>query len=283
VAAALATAVAVALLTPHEKAALVVVSGQPAPVGVGGVLIQPATRHEPRPWGSLVFADQEGGPIRAFRDLPPFRAASTYANAEDAFAAGRETAAALRRLGVDVDLAPVVDLPDGPLGSRQFADPQFALAFARALGRHACVKHFPGLGTLPISTDERLRVYGHVRERDLAPFAAAIRAGVRCVMVGHGIYPELGPRRAVIERATYRLLRAKLRFRGVIITDSMGVLGDDGPRYGVEAIRAGADLVLFTSPSQAIDAERRLVPLARRGLLDEHVARVLALRRLLHR
>ena len=282
-AAALATAVAVALLTPHEKAALVVVSGQPAPVGVGGVLVQSATRREPRPWGSLVFADQEGGPIRAFRELPPFSAASAYASADDAFVAGRETAAALRRIGVDVDLAPVVDLPDGPLGSRQFADPRFALAFARGLGRHACVKHFPGLGTLAVSTDERLRVYGHVRRRDLAPFAAAIHAGVRCVMVGHGIYPELGPRRAVIERATYRLLRGTLRFRGVIITDSMGVVGDDGPRYGVAAIRAGADLALFTSPAQAIDAERRLVPLARRGLLDEHVARVLALRRLLQR
>jgi beta-N-acetylhexosaminidase len=145
------------------------------------------------------------------------------------------------------------------------------------------VKHFPGLGTLPISTDERLRVHGHVRERDLAPFATAIQAGVRCVMVGHGIYPELGPRRAVIERATYRLLRGRLRFRGVVITDSMGVLGDDGPRYGVDAIRAGADLVLFTSPSQALDAEQRLLPLARAGLLDRHVARVLALRGALHR
>jgi beta-N-acetylhexosaminidase len=102
-------------------------------------------------------------------------------------------------------------------------------------------------------------------------------------MVGHGIYPILGRRRALIERATYRLLRGRLGFDGVVITDSMGVLGDDGPRYGVEAIRAGADLVLFTSPSQAADAERRLLPLARRGLLDEHVARVLALRRLLHR
>jgi beta-N-acetylhexosaminidase len=281
--AALATAAAVAFLTPQEKAALVVVSGQPAPVGVGGVLVQPATRGDARPWGSVVFADQEGGPVRAFRELPPFAAASSYTSEDAAYAAARTTAHALGRVDVDVDLAPVVDLADGPLGSRQFADPRFALAFARGLGRHACVKHFPGLGTLPVSTDARLRVHGHLRPQDLAPFAAAIRAGVACVMVGHGIYPSLGPRRAVIERSTYRLLRGRLGFRGVAITDSMGVLGDDGPRYGVEAIRAGADLALFTSPSQAAEAERLLLPLARSGALDVHVVRVLALRQRLGR
>src|SRR5919201_5536314 len=145
---ALATAVAVALLTPQEKAALVVVSGQPAPVRVGGVLVQPATRAAARPWGSLVFADQEGGRVRAFRTLPPFRAASAYTSEDEAFAAGRATGHALRRIGVDVDLAPVLDLRDGPLGSRQFDDSSFALAFARGLGAHACVKHFPGLGSL---------------------------------------------------------------------------------------------------------------------------------------
>lgn len=276
---ALATAAALAFMTPQEKAALVVVSGQPAPVGVGGVLVQPATRRLTRPWGSLVFADQEGGEVRAFPALPPFGAAASYRSAATAAVAARRTARALARVGVDIDLAPVVDLADGPLGSRQFADPRFAVAFARGLGRHACVKHFPGLGTLPVSTDARLRVHGHVRAADLAPFAAAIRGGVPCVMVGHGIYPSLGRRRAMIERATYRLLRGRLGFRGVVITDSLGVLGDDGPRYGVEAIRAGADLVLFTSPVQAAEEERLLLPLARRGDLDEHVARVLALRR----
>ena len=50
--------------------------------------------------------------------------------------------------------APVLDLPDGPLGSRQFARPEYGVAFAQGLGSAACVKHFPGLGSTPLSTDE---------------------------------------------------------------------------------------------------------------------------------
>jgi beta-N-acetylhexosaminidase len=276
--AALAAAAAAALLTPHQKAALVVASGLPAEPGVAAVLVRPWDRSLPRPRGALVLADQEGGTARGLRELPPWAAASSYSSAAAAFAAGRETGRGLRAAGVDVDLAPVLDLTDGPLGSRQFRSPSYGLAFARALGRAACVKHFPGLGPLPISTDERLHVYGTLRAADVAPFRAAIRAGVRCVMVGHGIYRNLGPRRAALEPAAYRLLR-RLGFRGVAITDSFGVLGDDGPGYAPRAIRAGADVVLYTSGAQAREAIRRLLPMARRGELDLHVARVLAWRR----
>ena len=153
---------------------------------------------------------------------------------------GREetTAAALRRAGVDATFAPVLDLPDGPLGSRQFARPEYGVAFARGLGPAACPKHFPGLGSTPKSTDVA-RVYGVLRSEDLAPFRAAVRAGVPCVMVGHAIYPRLGPRRASFEPKTYALLR-RLGFRGVAITDSIGVLGSPyAPFWARLALRAG--------------------------------------------
>ena len=58
-------------LTPQQKAALVVVSGLPAPAGVGGVIVQRYDRNASRPAGGLVFVDQEGGDVRAFRELPP--------------------------------------------------------------------------------------------------------------------------------------------------------------------------------------------------------------------
>jgi beta-N-acetylhexosaminidase len=276
--AALAAAVTAALLAPEQKAALVVASGLPAPPGVAAVLVQRGTRSHCCPGRPLVLADQEGGKVRALPELPPVAAAGDYGSVGEALAAGRETGAALARARVDVDLAPVLDLSEGPLGRRQFLAPAFALAFARGLGRRACVKHFPGLGTLPVSTDERLYVHGRVRSRDVAPFRAAVRAGAPCVMVGHGIYGNLGPRRAALEPAAYRLLR-RLGFRGVAMTDSLGVLGDDGPRYAVRAVRAGADVVLYTSGVQAREAIRRLLPLARRGELDAHVARVLRWRR----
>lgn len=267
-----------AALTPREKAEAVVVAGMPAGRGFGGVLVRQWNTDAPRPRGALVFADQEGGTVKAFRSLAPWRAASQYRSAREAFAAGRETAADLARAGVDVSYAPVLDLPDGPLGSRHFARPEYGVAFARGLGRRACVKHFPGLGSTPLSTDIA-RVYGVVRTQDLAPFRAAIRAGVPCVMVSHAIYPRFGPRRASLEPKTYELLR-RLGFRGVAVTDSLGVLGSPyAPYWARLAMRAGADMVLTTSATDARRMVDALVPLARAGELDEAVVRVLRYRR----
>jgi beta-N-acetylhexosaminidase len=278
--AALITAATLMGLTPHQKAALVVVSGLPAPRGVAGVLVRRWDRTEPRPPGALVFVDQEGGEVRAFPDLPPRQVARAIGSKKEAFIAGAATGAALRRVGVDVDLAPVLDLPDGPLGSRQFRSPFFGVAFGRGLAAAhagACAKHFPGLGTLAVSTDDRPYVRGRLRDRDLSPYRAAVEGGIDCVMVGHGVYPSLGPRRAVLEPATYTLLRS-LSFNGVAITDSLSVVRGRAAEWAVAAARAGADLLLFTSAADAARAIRALLPLARVGELDEHVRRVLAFR-----
>ena len=269
-----------AALTPREKAELVVVAGMPAGEGFGGVLVRQWNVEAPRPRGAIVFADQEGGTVKTFRSLAPWRAASQYRHAAEALTAGRETARDLRRAGVHAAFAPVLDLPDGPLGSRHFARPELAVAFARGLGRAACVKHFPGLGSTPESTDVA-RVYGVLRAQDLRPFRDAIRAGVPCVMVGHAIYPRFGPRRASFERKTYELLR-DLGFDGVAITDSLGVLGSPyAPFWARLALRAGADMVLTTSARDARRMVDALVPLARAGELDRAVVRVLRYRRTL--
>ena len=102
-------------------------------------------------------------------------------------------------------VGPVGDVgSDGPLGSRQYRSPRFGLAFARGLeagGVAACAKHFPGLGPLAASTDDRLYVRARLRQADLAPYREAIAAGIPCVMVGHGIYRNVGPRRATLEPA----------------------------------------------------------------------------------
>jgi beta-N-acetylhexosaminidase len=275
----IATAAAIAL-TPQQKAALVVVSGLPAPRGVGGVIVRRWDRDRPRPPGTLVFVDQEGGDVRAFPNLPPWKPARDVRSKAEAFRSGRTTALALRRAGVHVDLAPVLDLPDGPLGSRQFRSPSYGVAFARGLaaGRvGACVKHFPGLGSLAYSTDDRPYVRGRIRNADLTPYRAAVEASVPCVMVGHGVYPELGARRATLEPEAYRLLRS-LGFDGIAITDSLNVVRGHAEDWAVAAARAGADLLLFTSPAYARRAIRALIPLARRGELDGQVARVLRFR-----
>jgi beta-glucosidase-like glycosyl hydrolase len=261
--AALPVLLTVLAMTPQQKAEVLVVTTARAGVFSGAA--------------GITFADQEGGAVRALRDAPPWQPARSYTSAAHAFAAARRTVPALRAAGVDVDFAPVLDAPDGPLGARQFARTEYAVAFARGLGRAACAKHFPGLGTADYSTDERPHVDAHVRARDLAPFRRAIRNGLRCVMVGNAFY---GTRfRASLEPSTYRLLR-RLGFAGVAITDSLSLVrAAPVERWAPQAIRAGADMVLFTSPRHARRAVRSLLPLARRGELDRHVARVLQLRR----
>jgi beta-N-acetylhexosaminidase len=271
---------AVADLTPRQKAALVVVSGLPAPPGAGGVLVQRWSRNAPRPPGALVFVDQEGGATRAFRDLPPTRPAAAYSSEAQALAAGRATGLALRGAHVDVDLAPVLDSPDGPLGAREFRRPSIGLAFGRGLaasGEGWCAKHFPGLGSAAVSTDDRPHVNAVIRPRELAGFRAAIAAGVPCVMVNNAFYGPFGRRRASLEPAAYRLLRST-GFRGVAITDSLSIVAHPPRDWPVAAARAGADLLLFTSPKHARAAIEELLPLARSGELDAHVARVLSFR-----
>jgi beta-N-acetylhexosaminidase len=273
-------AAAVTALGPQQKAALLVVSGLPAPQGVGGVLVQRWTSNYEWNSDAIVFADQEGGEVRALRAIPPARPASAYRSAADARAAGRATGRALSAAGVDVDLAPVLDAPDGPLGSRHFRRSELGLAFARGLregGSHACVKHFPGLGTARISTDEEPHVDAHVRSSEVAAFGSAVRAGVQCVMTSNAFY-DGAPYRATISSDTYRRLRG-LGFQGIAITDSLSIVRRAPvERWARSAVLAGADLVLFTSPAQARRAIAALTPLARSGALDGHVARVLAFR-----
>jgi beta-glucosidase-like glycosyl hydrolase len=95
-------------------------------------------------------------------------------------------------------------------------------------------------------------------------------------MVSHAFY---GTRyRASLEPSTYRRLR-RLGFDGVAITDSLSLVrAAPVERWAPQAARAGADMLLFTSPGHARRAIRALVPLARRGELDRHVERILRLR-----
>ncbi|MBW3592931.1 MAG: hypothetical protein KY396_04480 [Actinobacteria bacterium] len=272
----------VAALTPREKAALVVISGLPAPEGVGGVIARRWDRDLPRPRGAVVYVDQEGGEASAYPELPPGRWASEFSSPREAFVAGRATGRALRREGVHVDFAPVLDEPDGPLGARHFASPEIAVAFGRGLGAGgagACAKHFPGLGSAPISTDLRPRVLARIRASELDAFRASIRAGVPCVMLSHALYARFGDERAIAAPGAYRMLRS-LGFRGLAITDSLSIVRGRWPVvWARQAMRAGADAVLFTSPDDARRAIAALVPLARRGELDPAVARVLEFRR----
>lgn len=251
----------------------------------------------------VVAADQEGGETRILPWAPPAGSAPAQAAAGSVRADAKAAATALRMAGVTVSLAPVGDVPTvdgaavaGRAFSRDPAAASHAMAAAvagwRAGGVAATAKHFPGLGGATVNTDDGpatvTRSRAELEAADLPPFAAAIRAGVPLVMIGHARYPALDADQiasqspAIIER----LLRDRLRFRGVVVTDSMEArasLATGGiAAVSERAVRAGADLLLLTGRGSYAPVYRHLLALAKRSpafraRVRESAARVLAL------
>jgi beta-N-acetylhexosaminidase len=265
----------------------------------------------PRPRGLgaplLVMIDQEGGQVKRLRGAPTYSPAQLgrIGSAALAHSQGRATAANLRGVGVNVDLAPVVDV--GRPGSFQqvtqrsySSNPavaaRMAAAFVRGLqegGVAATLKHFPGLGTVSRNEDDvaqRVSLpLATLRRIDETPFAAGIAAGAKLVMTSTAIYPALATRPAMLSApVSTGELRGHLGFTGVSITDDVTVRGlarfGNPASLGLAATRAGNDLLLYAggygSASASADA---LVRTARAGRLDlgalrASAARVLALR-----
>ena len=221
--------------------------------------------------------------MRAFTDAPPVEWASAYATEREAHEAGLATGRALRDRGVDVDLAPVLDASSGPLGAAplpESCDRRSRLPAASPREAWTRVR-----STSPVSAPRRPRptsrstVPARLVPAELAAFRAAVESGIACVMTGHAVYAPYGSAGRDGAAARMRTLR-RWGFDGVVITDSLNVVSS-GPWSAVWARRAalaGADLLLFTSPEHARRAISALLPLARRGDLDEAVRRVLALR-----
>jgi beta-N-acetylhexosaminidase len=237
----------------------------------------------------LVMADQEGGGVQrlgaAVTSLPwPREMAASTTPAQVQSAASR-LGRQMRALGVNVDLAPVLDVDarpgpssSNPDGKRSFSgDPAVAAAygtaFVRGLAGHglAVAKHFPGLGGSTGNTDYgagQTLPLSKLEQQALPVFAAAISAGVPAVMVANAAVPGIGATPASLSSTVIDgLLRQRLGFTGLVVTDSLSAgaisaAGYDVPHATVAAIRAGADVVLFgstlTSQQKALLAPDRV-------------------------
>lgn len=252
----------------------------------------------------IVMADQEGGPVRRIPGAPA-RAAADVGSATRARADGAAAARTLRGAGVNMDLAPVADV--GRAGAALVAEQRIygrtagtvgalASAFAgglRAGGVRATAKHFPGFGAAAVNTDnapQRIQTpLDTLRRVDAAPFARLVREGIDAVMLSTAVYPALDERPAAFsERWIGDELRARLRFRGVTITDDLGTpaVASFGSlaRRATLAVLAGADLPLFSSSYRAgAQAAEGLLKAAADGRLTAlrlraQAKRVLALR-----
>ncbi|MBB4665268.1 glycoside hydrolase family 3 N-terminal domain-containing protein [Conexibacter arvalis] len=272
--------------------------------------LQAERRRAPRPLRStplLIMIDQEGGLVKRLPGAPNVSPVEVGERGSAAFArrTGVATANNLRGVGVNVNLAPVLDIGFAGSSVRELRRTYGATAasvsrlggaFAdglRAGGVLATAKHFPGLGRGPANEDERLNRIDvpleTLRRTDEAPFRDAARRGVPLVMVSTGIYPALDDRPAMFSRrVTTGELRREIGFRGVIVTDDLEVPAVDHlspERKALAAVRAGNDLLLFC---QTDAAARRgaaaLVKAVRAGSLpratvDAGADRVLALAR----
>jgi beta-N-acetylhexosaminidase len=164
----------------------------------------------------------------------------------------------------------------------------------RAGGVAPTAKHFPGLGGATVNTDNGPatidRTAEQIRDEDLAPFRAAIQAGVPLVMAGHARYPALDPGRIASQspKVIDGLLRTQLGYKGVVITDSTEAKAVQAVTGVQEAairnIQAGVDIVLTTGRGSYIQVYRALLAEARRdpafaARVRESAARVVALQR----
>ncbi len=237
----------------------------------------------PPPW---VAIDHEGGAVTRFpptvggdpppnarhllprvTPVPSAMALGATGDPVLAQAAGRIAGRELRAMGINVDFAPVMDVNTNPsnpvVGTRAFGDSPglvaaMGLAYVRGLqeaGVAATAKHFPGHGDTTVDSHLGLPRVDHDRARledvELAPFAAATRAGVAGIMTAHVVYPALDPSGvpATLSAPILRgILRERWGFGGLVFTDSMSMRAI-ADHYGmgdaaVAAVRAGCDVVL---------------------------------------
>jgi beta-N-acetylhexosaminidase len=246
----------------------------------------------------LVATDHEGGRIvmlgRGTTIFPDNLAMGTGGEETFARRQGLIEARELRRLGVDLNLGPCLDVlterysPN--IGIRSYGkDPSLVARFGAARirgmaegGLAACPKHFPGKGHSPLDAHLKLptidSTWDEMHAVHLVPFVAAIEAGVDCVMTSHPVYPRLDPSgvpatfsRLIVEE----YLRGRVGFRGVIVSDDleMGAIGETCPvgEAAVRAAAAGHDLLLVchTEPAQRA-AAAALVEAYASGALPAH-------------
>lgn len=229
----------------------------------------------------LLMTDQEGGRVRRLPG-PPLLSAKQIGESSNPIAAartaGREAALNLASAGLNVNLAPVLDVYRE---SGDFID-QYERSFGRdphrvaelgaafiaaqqAEGLAATAKHFPGLGaaTQAQNTDERpVRLNltaSELRTVDELPYRAAVAAGVRLVMLSWAVYPALDATlpAGLSAKIIREELRGRLHFGGITITDSLGagaLTGFGGPaKRALLAARAGEDLILCSARRPAED------------------------------
>ncbi len=243
----------------------------------------------------LVALDHEGGRVHRlnppFTHFPPAATLGRIGSASLAQRVGQAMGQELSSVGIDIDFAPVLDVLtnryDTVIGDRAFsAAPRvvglLGCALMRGLregGVIPCGKHFPGHGATSVDSHDDLprdeRGEEEFLHTDLSPFCQAIAEQVEMIMTAHILYPALDSNlpATLSPLIIEGLLRRKLDFQGVVITDDleMGAIVRHFTveQAAVDALRAGADLLLIChSLERAIAARDACVHALSNGTLS---------------
>lgn len=219
----------------------------------------------------FIAVDHEGGEVQHAPWVPAQPSAAEIGaggDPEEARLIAQQIGRELRRGGVNMDFAPVVDTGSGAaVGSRSYGEDAALVAGMGAaavggfeeVGIVSSAKHFPNHGPALEDSHAASPVVNHdmqtVLQEDLAPFRAAVAAGAPMVMVSHLVYPALDPGRpASLSPIAMQLLRNELDFEGVVVTDDLIM---EGARRGgttaeaaLLAVEAGADLLIVSGPPE---------------------------------
>jgi beta-N-acetylhexosaminidase len=234
----------------------------------------------------LIMIDEEGGRVDRLRHLiPGLPSAEAFGEGEKPAEMsewfGRIIGRALRYFDIEIDLAPVVDIPGGAapkgLERRTFGrDPETVIelagAFMRGLhgaGVASCLKHFPGIGVGSADPHYGATVIdiplSQLLERDLVPFRR-LGDAAGGIMIGHGTYPQVDDPElpaTLSRRLTHDLLRDTLGFRGAAISDDMEMhaVSDLGSYedIGERALMAGNDVILYCSHIERVPDVQRFI------------------------
>lgn len=233
-------------------------------------------------YGLLVSIDQEGGIVTRLQsgtDFPGNMALGATRSTEMAESVGHAIGSELHSLGINMNLAPVLDVnnnPDNPvIGVRSFGEePQLVAnlgtAYTKGLqnsGMAATAKHFPGHGDTAVDSHLGLPSVPHEKERllevELYPFQQAMDEGIDAIMTAHVTFPKIDPTTVISKKdgteinlpATLsyevltNLVRKEMGFKGVISTDALNmnaIVDHFGPVDAViRAVNAGTDIVLM--------------------------------------
>jgi len=245
---------------------------------------------------AFIAVDQEGGIVTRLKEdgvnVPGAMALAATGDPENAYRAGKLIGKELRALGPNFNFAPTVDVNSNPknpvIGVRSYGDDphmvgRFAARSVQGLlegGVLCTAKHFPGHGDTDRDSHLALpcvdKSLEEMEQVELIPFQAAIAAGVPAVMTAHILFPKIEPDlipATMSRRIMQGLLREKLGFQGIIVSDCMEMAAIRS-HYGVAngtlaAFKAGVDLVEITHhPLLCAEAAAHLLEAAKSGELD---------------